>query len=86
MNELNEAARQRPHSVLVAGIKQENRHLRDLQQENKELRDALEDHQTTIALIMTKYRQHITQLVSDSKLDLASLHNNIYSQVSFLKF
>lgn len=81
VTELNEAARQRPHSVLVAGIQQENRHLRELEQENRELRTALEEHQNALELIMSKYRQQVTQLVRASKLDLAALYNDQYTQV-----
>ncbi|RZF34929.1 hypothetical protein LSTR_LSTR011423 [Laodelphax striatellus] len=66
--ELNELARQRPHSVLVAGIQQESRRLRELQQENRELRAALEDHQNALEVIMSKYRQHVTHLVQVSHL------------------
>jgi len=85
VGELNETARQRPHTVLVAGIQQENRHLRELQQENRELRAALEEHQNALELIMSKYRQQVTKLVSSSKQDLTSVHaNNKYSQVSTL--
>lgn len=83
MTELNEAARQRPHSVLVAGIHQENRNLRELEQENRELRTALEEHQNALELIMSKYRQQVTQLVRASKLDLATLYNDQYTQVKF---
>lgn len=81
VTELNEAARQRPHSVLVAGIQQENRHLRELEQENRELRTALEEHQNALELIMSKYRQQVTQLVRGSKLDLSTLYNDQYTQV-----
>lgn len=81
VGELNETARQRPHTVLVAGIQQENRHLRELQQENRELRAALEEHQNALELIMSKYRQQVTKLVSSSKQDLTSINaNNNYSQ------
>lgn len=61
--ELNEVARQRPRSALVLGIQQENRHIRDLQQENKELKALLEEHQSTLELIMSKYREHMIQLI-----------------------
>ncbi|XP_066999705.1 FGFR1 oncogene partner 2 homolog isoform X2 [Anabrus simplex] len=81
VSELNEAARQRPHTVLVAGIQQENRHLRELQQENRELRAALEEHQNAMELIMSKYRQQVTQLVGNSKLDLSNLYSNKYSKI-----
>nr|CAD7426183.1 unnamed protein product [Timema monikensis] len=82
VSELNDAARQRPHTVLVAGIQQENRHLRELQQENRELRAALEEHQNALELIMSKYRQQVTQLVASHKLDLPTIHNQKYAQVS----
>ena len=53
--ELNTAAHQRPHLDLVANIQQENRQLRALETENKELKSALEEHQNTLELIMSKY-------------------------------
>jgi len=53
----------------LAGIQQENRHIRQLQHENKELRAALEESQNAIELIMCKYRQHINYLVSTTKID-----------------
>uniref|UniRef100_A0A1B6G2J8 FGFR1 oncogene partner 2 homolog n=1 Tax=Cuerna arida TaxID=1464854 RepID=A0A1B6G2J8_9HEMI len=81
VGELNDAARQRPHSVLIAGIQQENRHLRELQQENRELRAALEEHQNALELIMSKYRQQMTQLVNNSKQNFHTLYNQQYTQV-----
>uniref|UniRef100_A0A0A9XYV0 FGFR1 oncogene partner 2 n=1 Tax=Lygus hesperus TaxID=30085 RepID=A0A0A9XYV0_LYGHE len=80
VGELNEAARHRPHTALVAGIKQENRHLRDLQQENRELKAALEEQQNALELIMTKYRQQMTKLVNNSKLDLPKLYSQRYHE------
>ncbi|CAG2063192.1 unnamed protein product [Timema podura] len=73
--------RQRPHTVLVAGIQQENRHLRELQQENRELRAALEEHQNALELIMSKYRQQVAQLVASHKLDLPTIHSQKYAQI-----
>lgn len=67
MNELNEAANNRPRSALIHSIQQENRHIRQLQQENKELRLALEEHQNVMELIMSKYRQQVAKLVSVNK-------------------
>ncbi|XP_069939262.1 FGFR1 oncogene partner 2 homolog isoform X2 [Cherax quadricarinatus] len=64
MNELNEAANNRPRSALIHSIQQENRHIRQLQQENKELRLALEEHQNVMELIMSKYRQQVAKLVT----------------------
>ena len=70
------------HSVIILGIQQENRHIRQLQHENKELRAALEEHQNAIELIMSKYRQHITSLVHSSKLD----NNAINEQKSRVRY
>lgn len=61
--ELNTAAHQRPHLDLIANIQQENRQLRALESENKELKSALEEHQNTLELIMSKYRQQISRLL-----------------------
>uniref|UniRef100_A0A8C7Q662 FGFR1 oncogene partner 2 homolog n=5 Tax=Salmoninae TaxID=504568 RepID=A0A8C7Q662_ONCMY len=66
---LNQVARHRPRSSLVMGIQQENRQIRDLQQENKELRTSLEEHQSAIELIMTKYREQVFRLLMASKKD-----------------
>ncbi|KAJ1522207.1 hypothetical protein ONE63_002515 [Megalurothrips usitatus] len=73
VNELNEVARQRPHAALVAGIQQENRHLRKLQQENRELRAALKEHQNALELIMSKYRQQTDTLIRQNKMDLTKI-------------
>lgn len=81
VGELNESARHRPHAALVAGIQQENRHLRDLQQENRELRAALEEQQNALELIMSKYRQQITKLVYSSQIDLPKLYNKKYTNI-----
>lgn len=78
---LNEVARHRPHSQLIAGMQQEHRNLREIQQENRELRAALEDHQAALEHIMSKYRQHTSSLIRKSQIDLTSLHNSKDSQV-----
>uniref|UniRef100_W5NDL0 FGFR1 oncogene partner 2 n=1 Tax=Lepisosteus oculatus TaxID=7918 RepID=W5NDL0_LEPOC len=69
IQELNEVARHRPRSTLVMGIQQENRQIRDLQQENKELRTSLEEHQSALELIMSKYREQVFRLLMASKKD-----------------
>ncbi|XP_060695599.1 FGFR1 oncogene partner 2 homolog isoform X1 [Hemiscyllium ocellatum] len=69
IQELNEVARHRPRSTLVMGIQQENRQIRDLQQENKELRTSLEEHQSALELIMSKYREQMFRLLMTSKKD-----------------
>ncbi|CAH2278442.1 FGFR1 oncogene partner 2 isoform X2 [Pelobates cultripes] len=69
IQELNEVARHRPRSTLVLGIQQENRQIRELQQENKELRTSLEEHQSALELIMSKYREQMFCLLMASKKD-----------------
>ncbi|KAL4625096.1 FGFR1 oncogene partner 2 [Arapaima gigas] len=69
IQELNQVARHRPRSTLVMGIQQENRQIRELQQENKELRTSLEEHQSALELIMTKYREQMFRLLMASKKD-----------------
>uniref|UniRef100_G1KM08 FGFR1 onco partner 2 n=1 Tax=Anolis carolinensis TaxID=28377 RepID=G1KM08_ANOCA len=69
IQELNEIARHRPRSSLVLGIQQENRQIRELQQENKELRTSLEEHQSALELIMSKYREQMFRLLMASKKD-----------------
>ena len=44
--------------------------------ENKELRAALEEHQNALELIMSKYRHHVTRLVTTSKLDIKGQVDN----------
>ncbi|XP_059367835.1 FGFR1 oncogene partner 2 homolog [Carassius carassius] len=66
---LNQVARHRPRSTLVMGIQQENRQIRELQQENKELQMSLEEHQSALALIMSKYREQVFRLLMASKRD-----------------
>lgn len=48
---------------------QENSQIRELQQENKELRESLEEHQTALELIMSKYREQITKLLKADQLE-----------------
>ncbi|KAL0273220.1 UNVERIFIED_CONTAM: hypothetical protein PYX00_005949 [Menopon gallinae] len=84
VEKLNEAASQRPHSVLVQGLKRESQHMRELRAENRELRIALAEYQNSVKLIMSKYRQQISQLVKASKIEISSLHSthcSHYSQV-----
>ncbi|KAK6487963.1 FGFR1 oncogene partner 2-like protein isoform X1 [Huso huso] len=69
IQELNEVARHRPRSTLVMGIQQENRQIRELQQENNELRTSLEEHQSALELIMSKYREQVFRLLMASKKD-----------------
>lgn len=82
---LNEAASQRSQSVLVAGLQRESQHLRELQAENRELRAALDDHQNALELIMSKYRQQVAKLTSESHTDVSSYYKSAYTQVSLCK-
>lgn len=98
--ELNTAAHQRPHLDLIANIQQENRQLRALESENKELKSALEEHQNTLELIMSKYRQQISRLLEanhaekslskllpDTRVSVINhLLKNIYFNTQFFKF
>jgi len=64
----------KPHntrSALVSAIQQENRQIKDLKRENIELAAALEDHQSTLQMIMTKYRQHVLQLTQSKEVEQA---------------
>jgi len=44
----------------------DNKHIMELVQENRELSELLEEHQSALELIMSKYRQQITNLVKSS--------------------
>ncbi|KAF2894238.1 hypothetical protein ILUMI_11931 [Ignelater luminosus] len=81
VEQLNEVAHQKPHSQLIANIQKENRHLREIQQENRELRAALEEHQTALEHIMSKYRQHTTQQIYKSRINFLALQNDKYNEV-----
>ncbi|CAH0560720.1 unnamed protein product [Brassicogethes aeneus] len=78
---LNEVANQKPHSQLLANIQKENRHLREIQQENRELKATLEDYQTTLEHIMTKYRQHTTEQIYKSKINFKAMQNERYNEI-----
>lgn len=69
VDQLNDVAKQKPHSQLIANIQKENRHLREIQQENRELKSALEDYQYTLEHIMTKYREHTDKQIYKSRID-----------------
>lgn len=69
---------------MIAGIQQENRHLREIQAENRELKSALEDHKSALELIMSKYRQHTSSLLKQWKPDYTSLYNSKYANVRLI--
>merc|ERR1712226_17582 len=73
MNELNEMARHRPRANLILGLAQENSQIRELQSENKDLRMSLEEHQSALELIMSRYREQIFKLVMANQLDKSKM-------------
>ncbi|XP_074659935.1 FGFR1 oncogene partner 2 homolog [Tubulanus polymorphus] len=81
LNELNEIARHKPRAQLVLGIAQENRQIRELQQENKELRMSLEEHQSALELIMSKYREQILKLLTANKMDMSVMNNDTTPEI-----
>lgn len=66
---------------MIANIQKENRHSREIQQENRELRAALEEHQTALEHIMSKYRQHTSQQIYKSRINLMLIQEQQYSQI-----
>lgn len=77
LNELNEIARHRPRASLILSLAQENSQIRELQQENKELRESLEEHQTALELIMSKYREQMSELLKADRLERAYVAKNL---------
>lgn len=63
MNNLSCVSNQGPRSSLILAIQRESKQLEALEKENRDLRIALEDHQNALELIMSKYRQQVSQLV-----------------------
>ena len=66
---LNSLARDRSNSQMIHIINQENPQIREMHAENSRLRAALEDHQHTLELVMTKYREHTQSNLGKSKLN-----------------
>lgn len=81
MIQLNDVANLKPHSELIANIQKENRHLREIQQENKELRAALEEHQTALEYIMSKYRTHASEQIYRSRINFVKFQNKRYNEI-----
>lgn len=57
--------------ALIAAIQQENRQIKDLKRENIALLGALEEHQNTLQMVMTKYRQHVLALTKNREVEQA---------------
>lgn len=68
-------------TLISTGMQQESKHLRELQMENQALKFALEDYQNALEIIMSKYRSQSERLINESKVDIAKLYNDQYSQV-----
>lgn len=60
---LNEKANHRSKVAVLSSIQKENKVIKLLQQENEDLKESLEEHQSVLELIMTKYRQQMLQLI-----------------------
>lgn len=67
LNALNELAKHRPQAELTVGLFQESSEISQLQQENAQLRQSLDDHQSAIELIMSRYRSRVSRLVAANR-------------------
>ncbi|ESN93653.1 hypothetical protein HELRODRAFT_180745 [Helobdella robusta] len=79
-----------PLQILDFSLLPENQKIKELEAENEELKNHLEEHQITLELVMSKYREHINKHLNkntlssslDSKThqdNLNLLHNKIIS-------
>ena len=66
---MNEVARHRPRSELVLGIQMENQQIRRLQAENRDLRMLIDEHQSAVDVIMTKYREQMALIAAAKKMN-----------------
>jgi len=66
-------------------IAQESKQIRDLKTENLELKACLDEHQTTLELVMNKYREQIRQFMMTKKLEDNILQVLQENNVSTLK-
>lgn len=55
--------------------------MREIQQENRELRATLEEYQTVIEHVMSKYRQHTTEQIYKSRINFSKYQNNNYDEI-----
>lgn len=86
LNALNQLARERSNQEIIHVISQENPQIREIVSENRQLKSSIEEHQRAIELIMTKYRQHTQQQITETRLDFERLakaneNNNVSSEV-----
>ncbi|CAL1281031.1 unnamed protein product [Larinioides sclopetarius] len=68
VNEQNMMNQIKSRPIHMFTAQQENKHIRDLLQENRELKDMLEEQQSTMELIMRKYRQQTTHLINSTSV------------------
>ncbi|XP_065070976.1 dentin sialophosphoprotein-like [Rhopilema esculentum] len=73
VTKLNDIAKHRPRSTLILGSQLENQRICDLENENRELHLALADHQSTLELIMNKYREQVLNLLTNKGLDKSAM-------------
>lgn len=69
MTKLNDIPKRKPRQKLILEIAQESRQIRELKTENLELKACLDEHQTTLDLIMNKYREQMRQFMMTKKLE-----------------
>ena len=60
---LNEKSNHRSKVAVLSSIQKENKVIKLLQQENEDLKESLEEHQSVLEIIMSKYRQQMLQLI-----------------------
>lgn len=60
---MNEKANHRSKVAVLSSIQKENKVIKLLQQENEDLKESLEEHQSVLEIIMSKYRQQMLQLI-----------------------
>lgn len=60
---INETANHRSKVAVLSSIQKENKVIKLLQQENEDLKESLEEHQSVLEIIMSKYRQQMLQLI-----------------------
>jgi len=78
---INEKASHRSKVAVLSSIQKENKVIKLLQQENEELKESLEEHQSVLEIIMSKYRQQMLQLIRLKKQQ--ELSETYYQSVLF---
>ena len=69
LNKLNDIPKRKPRQKLILEIAQESKQIRELKTENLELKACLDEHQTTLELVMNKYREQMRQFMMTKKLE-----------------